>query len=149
MFDQAIDFRDESDAPAFTKLMERLGDPKKRLLWAGPSLAPIVLGLTLLGAGGVGVPEPGAFVQKHLQDSVSDVSILEVEGRGIFVYGRTTTNDPALLASFCSGAIEALEMILPGRSAHVLWHTPSSIDYKCPIPTTRRKLPPREPEPSE
>ena len=112
-------------------------------------LAPLVLGLTLLGAGGVGVPEPGAFVQKHLQDSVSDVSILEVGGRGIFVYGRTTTNDPALLASFCSSAIEALEMILPGRSAHVLWHTPSSIDYKCPIPTTRRKLPPRDPEPSE
>ncbi len=101
----------------------------------------MALGFVLLGAQRVGVPEPGEFIQKHLEDSVSDVSILEVGGRGLFVYGWAATDDRALLAGFCSGAIEALEMILPGRSAHVLWHTPSDVDYKCPAPTTRRKLP--------
>ena len=108
-----------------------------------------MLGLAVLGAQVVGVPEPAAFVQKHLQDSVSDVSILEVGERGLFVYGRTATNEPTELASFCSGALEALEMILPGRSAHVLWHTPNGVDYRCPLPTARRKLPAPETETSE
>ncbi len=112
-------------------------------------LALLALGLALLGAGGVGVPEPKAFVQRHLQNSVSEVSILEVGARAMFVYGRAATDDPALLASFCSGAIEALEMILPGRSAHVLWHTPNGGDYKCPAPTTRRNLPTPKIEASE
>ncbi len=123
---------------------ERLTDKR------GPAgLALLALGLALLGAGDIGVPEPKAFVEKHLQNSVSEVSILEVGARAMFVYGRAATDDPALLASFCSGAIEALEMILPGRSAHVLWHTPNGGDYKCPAPTTRRKLPSPETEASE
>ena len=93
--------------------------------------------------------EAAAFVQQHLQDSVTDVSILEVGERGLFVYGRAATNEPTALATFCSGALEALEMILPGRSAHVLWHTPNGVDYKCPLPTARRKLPAPETEASE
>ena len=124
--------------------IERLGDKR-----APAGLALLALGLALLGAESIGVPEPKAFVQKHLQDSVSEVSILEVGARTLFVYGRAATNDPALLASFCSGAIEALEMILPGRSAHVLWHTPNGGDYQCPAPTTRRKLPTPKTEASE
>ena len=112
-------------------------------------LALLALGLGLLGAGDIGVPEPKAFVEKHLQNSVSEVSILEIGARSMFVYGTAATNDPALLASFCTGAIEALEMILPGRSAHVLWHTPNGRDYKCPAPTTRRKLPTPETDASE
>ena len=61
--------------------------------------------------------------------------------RAVFVYGRAATNDPTELAAFCRGAAEALEMVLPGRSAHVLWHTPSGIDHKCAAPENRRALP--------
>ncbi len=87
------------------------------------------------------VPKPGEFVDQQLGETVSQVRILEVGMRAVFVYGRAATNDPTELAAFCRGAAEALEMVLPGRSAHVLWHTPSGIDHKCAAPENRRALP--------
>lgn len=110
-------------------------------------LAPLCL--ALLGANGASVPDPGEFVQKQLGDAVSDVRILEVGTRGVFVYGRTATDDGAKLGTYCRDATEALELVLPGRSAHVLWHTPSGTDHKCPAPGTRRKLPPPPGEETE
>ncbi len=103
-------------------------------------LAPLCL--TLLGANDVSTPDPGAFVQQQVGDAISEVRILEVGTRGVFVYGRAATNDGTKLETYCREAVEALELVLPGRSAHVLWHTPSGTDHTCPAPGTRRQLPP-------
>ena len=104
-------------------------------------LAPVCL--ALLGVGDVTVPQPDEFLQKELGEAISEIRILEVGTRGVFVYGRAVTDDEAQLAGFCVDAAEALQMVLPGRSAHVLWHTPSGNDYACPVPKARRALPPR------
>ncbi|MEE8314551.1 MAG: hypothetical protein V3R91_09530 [Myxococcota bacterium] len=102
----------------------------------------LALALSTLGAGDpVTVPKPGEFVEQQLGEAVSQVRILEVGKRAVFVYGRAATNDPTELGAFCRGAAEALEMVMPGRSAHVLWHTPLGIDHKCPAPENRRALP--------
>jgi hypothetical protein len=120
----------------------RLAPVRRLAPWVPTRLVLAPLCLALLGANNVSVPDPGEFLQKQLGDAVSDVRILEVGTRGVFVYGRATTNDGAELGTYCREATEALELVLPGRSAHVLWHTPSGVDHKCPAPGTRRKLPP-------
>ncbi|MEE9279079.1 MAG: hypothetical protein V3V67_02790 [Myxococcota bacterium] len=120
-----------------TDLCRRRGPPGA-LMWV---LAPVCL--ALLGVGDATVPQPDQFLQQQLGDAISDIRILEVGTRGVFVYGRVVTDDGAQLAGFCVAAAEALQMVLPGRSAHVLWHTPSGNDYACPAPNARRALPPR------